>query len=308
MLNPTDPGSLDTARWVGSAGVDLNDAVATFERARRECNRLKRLQAIIFGSLFLLAVAASAWMSEVSVGKLIEGFPGLVAYVWGTLPVMRADQLVADVGEWYWGLGRWLSLLLDTMLIAFMGTLFGCVGAFLLCFAASRNLTSHYLLYVTSRRLLEVARTVPELVFALIFVYAFGLGPLPGVLAIAVHSMGALGKLFAEVNENTDMRPVEGVRAAGGNWTQIMRYAVMPQVLPDFVSYTLLRFEINVRASSVVGFVGAGGIGQELYTVIRQFIYVDISAIVLLLMLTVALIDILCERLRHRLIGAQGLA
>jgi phosphonate transport system permease protein len=98
------------------------------------------------------------------------------------------------------------------------------------------------------------------------------------------------------------------VQAAGGNWWQTMRYAVVPQVLPNFVSYTLLRFEINVRASSVVGFVGAGGIGQELYTVIRQFIYVDISAIVLSLILTVVVIDLLCEALRHRMIGAQGLA
>jgi phosphonate transport system permease protein len=154
---------------------------------------------------------------------------------------------------------------------------------------------------------MEMARTVPELVFALIFVYAFGLGPLPGVLAIAVHSMGALGKLFSEVNENINPGPMEGVRAAGGNWWQVIRYAVVPQVLPNLTSYTLLRFEINVRASSVVGFVGAGGIGQELYTVIRQFIYVDVSALVLLLVLTVALLDIICEHIRHRLIGAQAL-
>jgi phosphonate transport system permease protein len=153
---------------------------------------------------------------------------------------------------------------------------------------------------------LELFRTVPELVFALIFVYAFGLGPLPGVLAIAVHSMGALGKLFSEVNENIAPGPGEGVRAAGGNWMHLVRYAVLPQVLPDFASYTLLRFEINVRASSVVGFVGAGGIGQELFSVIRQFIYVDISALVLLLIMTVALIDITCERFRRRLLGEQA--
>jgi phosphonate transport system permease protein len=161
--------------------------------------------------------------------------------------------------------------------------------------------------YSLARRCLEIARTVPELVYALMFVYAFGLGPLPGVLAIAVHSLGSLGKLFSEVAENIDPGPVEGVRAAGANWWQTVRYAVVPQVLPNFASYTLLRFEINVRASSVVGFVGAGGIGQELYTVIRQFIYVDISAIVLLLIVTVAILDILCEQLRQHLIGAQAL-
>ena len=141
---------------------------------------------------------------------------------------------------------------------------------------------------------------------AMIFVFSFGLGPLPGVLAIAVHSMGALGKLFAEINDNVDLRPVEGVRAAGANWYQMLRYAVVPQVLPGFLSYTLLRFEINVRAASVIGFVGAGGIGQELMFVIRQFVYTDISAIVLLLIVLVALIDMGCEQLRYRVIGMEN--
>jgi len=156
---------------------------------------------------------------------------------------------------------------------------------------------------VVCRRALELFRTVPNLGFALIFVYAFGLGPLAGVLAIAVHSMGALGKLFFEVNENIATEPGEGVRAAGGNWMQVVRYGVIPQVLPAFANYTLLHFEINVRTSSVVWFVGAGGIGQELYSVIRQFIYVDISALVLLLIITVALLDITCKYLRRRLLG-----
>jgi phosphonate transport system permease protein len=288
-----------------SAGVD--DAVAALEQARPELNRARRAKTATFGILFLLAVAGSLWVSEVGVGRLVEGFPRLVAYIRGTLPVIRAEHFVADVTEWYWGIGPWLSLLLDTLLIAFMGTLLATASAFARCFSASHNLTTHRWLYVCCRRLMEIARTVPELVSALILVYAFGLGPLSGVLVIAAHSMGALGKLFSEVNENINSGPVEGVRAARGNWWQIMRYAVVPQVLPNFASYTLLRLEINVRASSVLGFVGAGGIGQELYTVIRQFIYVDISALVLLLIRTVALIDITCEHLRRRLIGEQAL-
>ena len=226
----------------------------------------------------------------------------------GTLPVIRASSVAADLAEWYWGLGRWLLMLLDTLLIAFVGTLGGAAVAFILCFPASRNLAANRVVYFACRRGLEVARTVPELVYALIFVYAFGLGGLPGVMAIAVHSAGALGTLFAEVNDNADLGPVDGVRAAGGSWAQAIGFGVVPQVLPNFASYTLLRFEINVRASAVIGFVGAGGIGQELYLVIRQFIYTDISAIVLLLVATVALIDIVCERLRHRMIGAHVLA
>ena len=283
-------------------------AVAAFERARRDLGRARRRRTALLGALFALALAGAAVVGEVSVVTLVEGLPGLARYVVGTLPVIRASSVAADLAEWYWGLGRWLLMLLDTLLIAFVGTLGGAAVAFLLCFPASRNLAANRVVYFACRRALEVARTVPELVYALIFVYAFGLGGLPGVMAIAMHSAGALGKLFAEVNENADLGPVDGVRAAGGNWAQAIGFGVVPQVLPNFASYTLLRFEINVRASAVIGFVGAGGIGQELYLVIRQFIYTDISAIVLLLVATVALIDIVCERLRHRMIGAHVLA
>ena len=141
----------------------------------------------------------------------------------------------------------------------------------------------------------------------MIFVFSFGIGPFPGILAIAIHTAGALGKLFSEVNENLDEKAIEGVRASGGNWFEVIRFAVVPQVLPNFTSYTLLRFEINVRAASVIGFVGAGGIGQELMFVIRQFVYTDISAIVLMIILTVIAIDLTCESLRHRLIGKEAL-
>src|SRR5262249_41784861 len=134
-------------------------------------------------------------------------------------------------------------------------------------------------------------------------VFAFGLGPLPGMLAVAVHSAGSLGKLLSEVNENVDPASLEGVRAAGASWAQVMRFAVVPQVLPNFASYALLRFEINVRQATVLGFVGAGGIGEELLLAVRQFVYPDISAIVLLIIATVAVIDMSCERVRSRLMG-----
>jgi phosphonate transport system permease protein len=284
------------------------DAVAAFERAQRELGRVRRQRAALLGTVFALALVGAMIIGEVSVAGLVEGFPGVGGYVAGTLPVIRPASIAADLAEWYWGLGRWLMLLLDTLLIAFLGTLTGASVAFLLCFPASRNLATQRVVYFACRRMLEVARTVPELVYALIFVYAFGLGGLPGVMAVAVHSAGALGKLFAEVNENADLGPMDGVRAAGGNWAQAIGFGLVPQVLSNFASYTLLRFEINVRASAVIGFVGAGGIGQELYLVIRQFIYTDISAIVLLLVATIAIIDIVCERLRHRMIGAHVLA
>ena len=213
------------------------------------------------------------------------------------------ETLGSDIADWYWGLKYWLRLILETILMGFVGTALGGIIALLLCFAGSRNLAPNKWSYFVARRLFEFFRTVPELVFALIFVYAFGLGPFAGVLAIAVHTIGSLGKLFAEVNENVDQRPIDGVRAAGGTWAMIMRLAVVPQTLPNYASYLLMRFEINVRGAAVLGVVGAGGIGEDLYVAIRQFEYTDISAIMLLLIATVSIIDIACESIRHRLIG-----
>ena len=141
------------------------------------------------------------------------------------------------------------------------------------------------------------------MVFALIFVVAFGLGALPGVLAIAIHTTGALGKLFAEVVENIDMKPVEGIAATGGSWFAQVRFGAVPQVLSNFASYSLLRFEVNVRGAAVIGIVGAGGIGQEFIVAIRQFHYSDVSAILLMIVGCVMLIDGFSERVRHRLLA-----
>jgi phosphonate transport system permease protein len=147
---------------------------------------------------------------------------------------------------------------------------------------------------------------VPDIVFALIFVIAFGLGPMAGVLAIAIHSTGALGKQFSELIDNIDPKPVEGVRATGAGWLACMRFAVLPQVVAGFFSYTLLRFEVNVRGASVMGFVGAGGIGQELVVAIRKFYYSDVSAILVLIILAVFVIDIGTGLIRGHFLGEDG--
>ena len=219
---------------------------------------------------------------------------------------MRLSHFGADFAEWFWNWDGWLWLLAETLLVAYVGTFLGATIGFVLCFFASANLMKNAVARALVRRSLEFCRTVPEIVFALLFVYALGLGPIPGVLAIAIHTVGALGKQFAEVVENIDMNPVEGVRATGGSWVEQIRFAVVPQVLSNFVSYTLLRFEINVRGASVMGFVGAGGIGKELLGSIRQFYYSDVSAILLMIIATVVVIDLLTERLRHRLLGIEG--
>lgn len=287
--------------------IATKDPVAAFESAQAELRRQRRLTNISFIAIFTVATAISLYVGEVRIDKILADLPGLFTYIQETLPDIHPNTAMADIGEWYWAFPKWLVLLFDTIIIAFLGTLLGTIGAFFICFPASRNLIRSTWIYFLSRRLMEIARSVPELVYAMIFVFAFGLGPFPGVLAIAIHSCGALGKLFSEVNENLDEDDIEGVMATGANWFQTIRYAVVPQVMPNFVSYALLRFEINVRAASVIGFVGAGGIGQELMFVIRQFVYQDISAIVLMIICTVAIIDVICEKLRHKIITGKAL-
>jgi phosphonate transport system permease protein len=223
------------------------------------------------------------------------------------MPTFHATTFFADwetdgsFAAWMYRADKWLWLIFETSQMAVLGTLFGTLISLSLCFVAARNLSPHPWAYRVARRFLEFCRTVPEIVFALIFVWAFGIGPLAGILAIIIHTAGANGKLFAEVAENADTHAMEGVRAAGGNWFQAMRFGVLPQVAPNFLSYTLLRFEINVRGASVLGFVGAGGIGEELYHVISFNYYEEISAILVLIILTVASIDLLSERLRRSL-------
>jgi len=192
------------------------------------------------------------------------------------------------------------------LLIAYVATLTGIIGAFAAAAPASRNLMRRAWVRFAVRRSLEFCRTVPDIVFALIFVAAFGLGALPGVLAIAIHTTGALGKLFTEVVENIDMAPVEGVASTGASWLSQVRFAVTPQVLSNLVSYALLRFEVNVRGATVIGFVGAGGIGQDLIVAIRKFYYSDVSAMLLMIIATVMAIDMLSARLRHRLLAMES--
>ncbi|MFG1391922.1 phosphonate ABC transporter, permease protein PhnE [Xanthobacter agilis] len=267
--------------------------------------RARRRHTLFMAAVVGVCIVLSCWMGEVRPLVFLAHADRLPNYFWSILPTLHWNTFFADLSEWYWNLDHWLKLLVDTIFIAYLGTLLGGVGAFFLCFLASANLVANPFIRVTARRFLEFCRTVPELVFALLFVVAFGLGPLPGVLALAIHTLGSLGKLFAEVVENIDMKPVEGATASGASWAQSVRFAVVPQVASNFASYGLLRFEINVREASIMGFVGAGGIGQDLIEAIRKFYYSDVSAILLLIIATVMVIDLLTEQVRHRLIGME---
>src|SRR5215471_12956239 len=267
---------------------------------QQEVAKRRRQSLIVLGVVTILVVIAGHY-GEVDLVNLSRHISGVTSYFGRILPPLHATQLPHDIAEWYWNFFGWLKLLFDTILIAYLATLVGTVGAGLLAFFAAANLAPNNSVRWCVKRLYEFCRTVPDLVFALIFVAAFGLGPLAGVLALAIHSFGTLGKLFTEVIENIDMKPIEGVRSAGGRFVDTVRFGALPQVLPNLASYALLRFEINVRSSSIVGFVGAGGIGQDLFVAIRKFYYTDVSAILMMIIVTVALIDMVTGRVRHRL-------
>jgi len=265
----------------------------------------KRRHLLLGLVLVAIALVVSAIGAEVQPGTLWDKIGNFTSYFDRLLKLDTGMRVWTDPQEWFWGLARWSRLLAETLLIAYIATFTGAVAAFVAAAPASRNLMRLATVRFAVRRSLEFCRSVPDIVFALIFVAAFGLGALPGVLAVAIHTSGALGKLFTEVVENIDMRPVEGVAATGGDWLSQIRFAVTPQVLSNLVSYTLLRFEINVRGATVIGFVGAGGIGQDLIVAIRKFYYSDVSAMLLMIIATVMAIDLLSAHLRHRLLAME---
>jgi phosphonate transport system permease protein len=277
--------------------------LAALNEAYSKAVARKRLRLTLATAVFFAALVIASVGAEVNLRTLFTYFGHFVSYFDRILTLEDGTRVWTNIPEWLWGWKKWSLLLGETILISYVGTLSGAVLAFAFNFLAAENTAPAPWLRFTVKRLMEFCRTVPDIVFALIFVIAFGLGPMAGVLAITIHSIGALGKQYAEIVENIDMKPVEGVRSTGAGWMSCMRFAVLPQVAAGFASYTLLRFEINVRGASVMGFVGAGGIGQELVVAIRKFYYSDVSAILLLIILTVFVIDIGTGWIRGRLFG-----
>ncbi|MCL2714215.1 MAG: phosphonate ABC transporter, permease protein PhnE [Alphaproteobacteria bacterium] len=282
-----------------------DDQLAELHALYRRSAARRRLALAGGLTLFTAMLLIAAVGAEVNLTTLYRHFGNFVSYFVRILRLDTGAFVWTDPGEWFWGWRKWLLLLGETLLISYVGTLIGTAFAFALNFLAAKNTAPSAGLRFLVRRVLEFARTVPSIVFALIFVIAFGLGPRAGVLAIAIHSAGALGKLFAEIVENVDMKPVEGIRSTGANWMSCMRFAVLPQVIAGYASYALLRFEINVREASVMGFVGAGGIGMELVVAIRKFYYADVSAILVTIIVTVFAIDIATGWLRGRMFGGE---
>jgi phosphonate transport system permease protein len=270
--------------------------VALVARKRLYGGIMLAIFALLMISGFMLADSRNAggfWNGILNVFD----FP---ADVWAdTAP--KLDQLPGHVATYF-------PSLIETINIAAVATLVGAILGTVLSLLSTRGLARWPRLIGLFRRVMDIMRAVPEIVIALILIFVLGGGPVPAMIAIAFHTSGALGKLFSEVNENADLKPVEGLSSVGARWGQRMWLGIMPQVAPNYLSYALLRFEINIRASAILGFVGAGGIGYELKNAMAwgQGKYDEAAAIFILLFLTIVFFDQLSSHARNRLVHEGG--
>lgn len=265
-----------------------------------ELARRKQLYNLIILIIFaLLMISGYQLANDRNAGGFLSGLSNF--WDFPTEIVGEAAQKASNLPGLMW---RFLPSLIETLNIAAVSTLIGAIAAVFLSLFSTRGLARYPHLIPVFRRFMDTMRAFPEIVIALVLIFILGGGPVPAMIAIAVHTSGALGKLFSEVNENADLRPVEGLTSVGANWSQRMWLGVVPQVLPNWLSYTLLRFEINVRASAILGFVGSGGIGYDLKLAMQwgKGRYDEVIAIFIILFLAIVIIDQVSSRYRNRLV------
>src|SRR5262245_705150 len=238
----------------------------------------------------IVVCAASLWITGFfDAQRLIEGAPALAQ--------LFREMVPPDFSRWQ----HWLKPLLDTLAMSVAGTVLAVVFSLPLALLAASNTSPHPVVYQGCRLILSFLRSVPEIIMGIIFVAAVGFGALPGVLALGLHSVGMVGKFYAEAIEHVDPRPIEAARAAGASPFQVITHAVLPQVLPQLADITIYRWEYHFRPSTVLGIVGAGGIGFELIAALRIIKYDQVSAILLTILLCVIVVDGVGAWLRRKL-------
>ncbi|CAN5414415.1 phosphonate ABC transporter, permease protein PhnE [soil metagenome] len=235
------------------------------------------------------ALQWSAEGAQLSWSELAAGLPQILDFLGRTLPpdLRILERLVAPA--------------LETIQIAIWGTLLAVLPAIPLSFLAARNLQSNRWVYQSTRQALNVVRSINELILALVFVSAVGLGPFPGVLALALHGAGMLGKFFADAIEEIDQGPLEALRATGARPLQVVVFGVLPQVITAWIAVVLYRFEVNLRSATVLGMVGAGGLGFELVSSLKLFRYPETATCIIVITVMVIVADTLSSQLRHRI-------
>lgn len=260
---------------------DFTSILATDSRGRRMSH------AVIAA---VLAVIAGAWWfgGLFDWVRLVEGL--------GAIATLFAESIPPDFSR----ADRWLEPLFDTLVMSVAGTSLAVLLSLPLGLLAANNVAPNNWVFQSARTILNVLRSIPELILGIVFVAAVGFGMLPGILALGLHSVGMVGKFFAEAVEHAHPAPIEAARATGAKPVQVVAHGILPQVLPQFADVAMYRWEYNFRASTVMGMVGAGGIGTELMGSLRLMDYNQVSALLLVILACVTIVDWLSGRLRRR--------
>ena len=279
--------------------------------------RKQKRDNILFTILVLSLYFYSSSFTEFSITTLIERLPNFFDYIYMTLPTLHFNDLFVgkinghlvkgSLAYWGYRLNIQIPLLWDTINMALSASIIGCFLAIFISFFAAKNTDTPA--YIRMPILFTVAflRTMPEFAWAIMFVMAFGIGVIPGFLALTLHSIGCNTKLNYEVIESISLKPVQGLKSCGANKLQFLRFGVWPQIKPNIIALSFMRFEISFRQSTVLGLVGAGGIGQELMTNIKLNHYDQVSMTILLIISVVILIDIISSKLlKYVLEGQKG--
>jgi phosphonate transport system permease protein len=249
--------------------------------------------------LIVAVLVIPAIWAALGLGVSLERILSAPADMWNIIKAMFPPDFSSKQ------LGRTFPKVLESLYIAWIGTMIGALFSFLLSFAAAKNLSPRWLTFII-RNLFNAIRAFPELLLAFIFLPIFGLGAWTGTLAIGLHSIGTLGKLSSEVIEGIDAGPLEAIDSAGGRRISVMRFGVLPQVLPSIVAYWLYRFEINLRVSAFLGVIGAGGVGAELVSQLRFRNFPAAGTVLLVTIAVVLVIDTVSSMIRRRIIAGKA--
>lgn len=285
---------------MSSQAIKNSASLELREKYLAQVQRKQIYNAILLAIFVALLASGFITANDRNAGGFWDGLPNVFDF---------PNEMLSDAGEklaeFPAHFREFFPSLLETINIAGAATLVGAIIAVFISLLSTRGLARWPRLIPLFRRSMDVMRAMPEIVIALVLIFIMGGGPVPAMIAIALHTIGALGKLFSEVNENADIKSVEGLQSVGATWFQRMWLGIIPQVIPNYLSYALLRFEINIRASAILGFVGSGGIGYELKNAMGwgKGKYDEAAAIFILLFLTIVLVDQLSSYIRNILVG-----